>query len=218
VEFGGDTEMKSFIIWLTGIPSSGKSSIAFSLQKKLQEFNIPVEVLDSDELRKNIHPNLLYSEKDREIFYNAIFYITKLLARNNINVIIAATANRRKYRERARREFINFIECYVKCPVEICIKRDPKGFYKAAMKGEKPSFPIYIPEEDDPVGEYANDRNIIKTLFPSYGVYEIPKNPDCVVDSSSNSPKANAEIILKFLKKKSFLCCNTKGGDKNERI
>lgn len=190
--------MKNFVIWLTGIPSSGKSSIVSSLQNKLQELNISVEVLESDELRKNIHSNLSYSEKDREIFYNSIVYIAKLLVKNNINVIIAATANRRKYREKAREQFENFIECHVKCPVETCIKRDQKGFYKAAMKGEKPTFPIFISEKDDPLGEYANDRDAIKKLFPSWGIYEIPKNPDCVVDTSNNSPEENAEIILKL--------------------
>lgn len=209
--------MKNFVIWLTGIPSSGKSSIASSLQNKLQEFNISVEVLESDELRKNIHPNLSYAEKDREIFYNSIVYIAKLLVKNNINVIIAATANRRKYRERAREQFDNFLECHVKCPVKICIKRDQKGFYKAAMKREKPTFPIFISEKDDLLDEYANDRNAIKKLFSSWGIYEIPKNPDCLVDTSNNSPEENAEIIFKLLKNKSFLY-NIKGGSKNERV
>jgi adenylylsulfate kinase len=215
LEFGGN-EMKNFVIWLTGIPSSGKSSIALSLRSKIQELTIPVEVLDSDDLRNNIHPNLSYSEKDREIFYNSIVYIAKLLVKNNINVIIAATANRRKYREKARKQFENFIECYVKCPVKICIKRDPKGLYKAAMNGKKPTFPIFIPEKDDPLGEYANDRDEIKKLFPSWSIYEIPKKPDCVVDTSNRSPEENAEIILKFLKDKGFLY-TIKGGDKNER-
>lgn len=197
--------MRTFAVWLTGLPASGKSTIAAHLQKILRKtFNLAVDVLESDDFRRNVHPYLLYNESDRNLFYCSLVYVVGILLKNNVIVIVAATASRRKYREMARARLKNFVEVYVKCPLRICMARDRKGLYEAARRGEKPTFPILIPEKDDPLGEYVKDRELVARLFPSCGVYEIPENPECVVDSDEKTPKENAEIILSFLKN---YCC-----------
>lgn len=111
---------------MTGLPGSGKSVISQALLEKLREIGVHAQIVSSDTLRKSITPYPKYTEEERNIVYATIVYITKLLTQNSINVIIDATANRRLYRDMARKEIRRFIEAYIRCPLEICMKRETK--------------------------------------------------------------------------------------------
>jgi len=175
-------------IWITGLPGSGKSTIAHLLVRKLKSLGIHAYILSSDALRRVMTPNPKYTEEERNIVYGTLVYIAKLLTDNGVNVIIDATGNRRKYRDRARREIQCFMEAYVKCPIEVCIKREsrrnidsygaPKNIYKKAFTGESRT----VPGLGSP--------------------YEEPLNPEVTVDSNKLNPEECAEKILEAIVKK----------------
>ncbi len=171
----------AWAIWITGLPASGKSTVAKKLAEKLKSLGVKVQILESDELRKVLTPKPTYSEEERDWFYSTMVFIGKLLVDNGINVIFDATANRRKYRSRAREVMPKFLEVYVKCPLEVCIERDRKGLYKAAFSGKAPNLPgVGAP-------------------------YEPPERPEVVVETDKMSPEECAEAILKALKERGFL-------------
>jgi len=180
---------RGWCIWITGLPGSGKSTIARALLERLNSLGIHVQILSSDELRKIMTPNPKYTEEERDIVYGTLVYIAKLLTENGVNVIIDATGNRRKYRDQARREIPRFIEAYIRCPIEVCIKREfkrsmmesygaPKNIYRKAFTGES------------------------KTVPGLGSPYEEPLKPEVTVDSDKVGPKECAEKILKVLVKK----------------
>jgi len=163
-----------FAIWITGLPASGKSTIARALAEKLRERGIRIQILESDEMRKVFTPKPTYSEEERESFYNSMAYVGKLLVQNGVNVIFDATANRKKYRESGRNLIEKFMTVYVKCPLDICMKRDPKGIYKSGLQGKAGT----VPGLQSP--------------------YEEPENPEVVVFSDREKPEECVEMI--FLK------------------
>ena len=123
----------SCAIWLTGLPASGKTTIAQALAQRLQEQNIPVETLDGDEIRLGLSADLGFTAEDRQQHNRRIIFVSKLLIRNGITVLIPLISPYRETRDYARRELEHFVEVYVKCPVEECIRRDPKGLYAKAQ-------------------------------------------------------------------------------------
>jgi adenylylsulfate kinase len=164
-----------FALWITGIPASGKSTITRALVNKLKERGIPVVVLESDELRRILTPNATYSPEERDHFYHMMVMIGDLLVRSGVNVIFDATANKRSYRDHARSLLTMFMEVYVQCPLDVCMKRDPKGIYRRAAAGKAATVPgLQTP-------------------------YETPVNPDITLDGQS-SPDASADTILQRLK------------------
>ena len=179
---------KGWCVWVTGLPGSGKSTIAHRLLKKLNSLGFNAQILSSDALRKVVTPNPKYTEEERNIVYGTLVYIAKLLTDNGINVIIDATGNKRKYREKARREIQRFMEAYVKCPIEICIERESK-------RG---------------INSYGAPRNIYVKAFtgesktvPGLGApYEEPLNPEVIIDSDKLNPEECAEKILEAITRK----------------
>ena len=169
-------EKHGFAIWLTGLPSSGKSTLANLLAKQLNKPGVQVKVLDSDELRKILTPKPTYSPQERDWFYKVLAHIGYLLTDAGVNVIFAATANKRSYRTRARKLFKNFLEVYVQCPLETCMKRDTKGLYAKAKTGQT----ITMPGLQDS--------------------YEIPKNPEVTVETNRQSPDESIQKIIGKLK------------------
>jgi len=169
----------TFVIWLTGIPASGKSSIAKKLREKLIDMDWKVEVLESDELRRVLTPKPLYTDEERDWFYSTIIWLAQLLHKHDINVIIDATGHKKKYRDEARKIFgKNFIEVYVKCSVETAMKRDPKGLYRRALTGEVRTLPgLQVPYEETP-------------------------NPEITLDTEKLSIDECVEEILKYLMKR----------------
>lgn len=134
--------MKSgWAVWITGLPASGKSTIAQSLVKTLEDRGGQVQVLESDVLRKIFTPQPRYTPEERETFYQGMIHIGVLLTSNGVNVIFDATANRRRWRDEARERIPRFMEVYVDTPLEVCMNRDPKGIYHKASEGKASTVP-----------------------------------------------------------------------------
>ncbi len=161
-----------FAVWLTGLPSSGKSTLASLLAERLERLGQAVEVLDGDEVRKRLTRGLGFSKEDRDENIRRIAYVAKLMSRNGIAAITAAISPYRAIREEARQEIDRFVEIYVKCPLEVCIRRDVKGLYRRALAGEIPNFTGI----SDP--------------------YEEPLDPELVVETDQEPPEHSAGRIL----------------------
>jgi adenylylsulfate kinase len=142
---------KGWAIWITGLPSSGKSTLARHLKKKLLEREINTQILESDFLRRILTPEPTYSPKERDHFYKVMIYVGKLLSDNGINVIFDATANKRVWRNAARYEIKDFMEVYLTCPLVTCRERDPKGIYRMAERGEADTVPGIQVRYEEPI-------------------------------------------------------------------
>jgi len=129
-----------FTIWLTGLPSSGKSTLAGLLAERLRGADYPVEILDGDEVRLRLSKGLGFSREDRAENIRRIAYVAKLLTQVGAVAITAAISPYRTLREAARAEIKEFVEVYVSCPLEVCVRRDVKGLYGKALRGEIPAF------------------------------------------------------------------------------
>jgi adenylylsulfate kinase len=172
---------RGFAIWITGLPASGKSVLTAALVKYLSARGVQNVVLESDVMRKVFSGESHYDEKDRDYFYSSIAFIGRVLADNGIAVIFDATANKRSYRDRARREIPRFLEVYVDTPLEVSIQRDPKGIYRRALSGEATNVP----------GVQA--------------VYEAPLKPDTVVHGDRDNPDDAARRIVEVLEARGWL-------------
>jgi len=168
---------EGFAVWITGIPAAGKSAVTHELANRLRERGLPIIVLESDELRKILTPEPVYTGDERDRFYGQLAGIGELIVRSGANVIFDATANKRAYRDRARARIPRFVEVYVDCPREVCVQRDPKGIYAQAAEGTA----SYVPGLQTP--------------------YEAPVKPDVIVDGR-NDPADNASLILAWLKQR----------------
>ena len=124
----------SFAVWLTGHSGSGKSAIARELLGLLHERGVDVSVLESDVMRTQLTPFPRYDDADRDFFYGALGTIGVSLAEKGKAVIFDATANRRAYRDAARKRIPRFAEVYVDTPLDVCRARDPKGLYRQGMQ------------------------------------------------------------------------------------
>lgn len=142
----------SFAVWLTGLPASGKSTIAAALKPQLEQLGCVVEVLESDAVRRMLTPTPTYSPAERELFYRALVFMGARLVSHGVTVIFDATANRRAYRDFARSLIPKFIEVAVECPLELAMQRDYKGTYLRGQRGESSTVPglqeIYEPPMD----------------------------------------------------------------------
>ncbi|GKU77156.1 adenylyl-sulfate kinase [Paenibacillus sp. L3-i20] len=127
-------------IWLTGLPSSGKTTTALALTAALRANGQTVECLDGDELRRAIGKDLGFSREDRMENIRRAVYLCQLLNRNGVTTIVAMIAPYTEMREYARANLKQYVEVFVQCPLEECIRRDVKGLYKLAVAGEIPSF------------------------------------------------------------------------------
>ncbi|MFQ6617888.1 MAG: adenylyl-sulfate kinase [Fidelibacterota bacterium] len=168
-------EQKGFTLWLTGLSGAGKTTVSRLLESEFSNRKLKVEVLDGDVIRTNLSRGLGYSREDREINLKRIGFVCKLLSRNNVIAIAAAITPYQNVRDFLREDIENYIEVYVSCPLEICIKRDPKGLYKKALKGEIENFTGI----SDP--------------------YEEPKNSDITLYTDRESPEESAKRVVDYL-------------------
>jgi adenylylsulfate kinase len=169
-------------VWITGLPGSGKSTVAAALLELLEKEGLEAQLLSSDALRKVLTPKPSYSLEERNIVYETLVYIAELLTRNGVNVVIDATGNLKRYRDNAREKIEAFIEVYLECPLEVCRQREavrteryhsPKQIYKRAEKGEAPT----VPGMGQP--------------------YEASPDPEVTVDTRKCSPAECARKVLK---------------------
>ena len=167
--------IEPFAIWVTGLPASGKSTLAAAIRNELARIGVDIAVLESDELRRVLTPRPRYDEEERETFYSAMLHIGLILLRHGIPVLFDATANLRRYRDRARELIPRFIEVYVECPIEVCAARDPKGLYRKAREGK------------------------VDTLPGLQASFEPPLQPDVVVRGDLENPQSAAKRVLTLL-------------------
>ena len=167
----------AWVIWLTGYPGSGKTSIAKALCALL---HTEYKLLRLDEFRKKIVPSPQYTEDERDIVYNALGVMAAFLSKHNINVVVDATAHRKKWRERTRDLIDDFYEVYIKCPLDICMERESQRvdnlivseMYKKAIKRKEKldkGEPVKKSEVGDVIGVDVQ--------------YEEPETPELVIES-----------------------------------
>ncbi len=172
---------KGFTIWLTGPSGAGKSTLASKLAEKLSTMGFRVEVLDGDQIRKTLYPELGFSKEARVMHNRIVIHMAKLLTRNGVIAIVSLISPYRAVREKARKEIGDFIEVYINAPLEVRIKRDPKGLYRKAMNGE------------------------IRGLTGYNGVYEESENPEVLIDSSKMSPDEEVDLVITKARELGFI-------------
>jgi adenylylsulfate kinase len=168
-------------IWLTGLPSAGKSTIARRLSVIIEARGHRVIVLDGDEVRERLNKGLGFSKEDRDENVRRIAYVARLLTEAGAVAIVAAISPYREARDAARDEIGRFVEIFVHCPLEECIKRDVKGLYRKALAGTIEHFTGV----SDP--------------------YEPPLRPEIVIETHRETPLESAERVLFFLQQSDFL-------------
>lgn len=131
---------RGFTLWFTGLPCSGKSTIADAVAEELREKGLKAERLDADIIRRHLWRELGYSKEDRDENIRRVTFLAKLLTRNGIAVLASFVSPYRELRAHARKEIGDFVEVYVKCPLEVCMERDTRGMYKKALAGEIENF------------------------------------------------------------------------------
>ncbi|MFZ0830602.1 MAG: adenylyl-sulfate kinase [Thermoplasmata archaeon] len=172
---------RGFCIWLTGLPSAGKTTIARALTPMLQARGWYADLLDGDEIRKGLSADLGFDRVSRETHAARVGFVAKLLARNGAIPIVALISPYRSSRARARTEIGRFVEVYVNTPLAVCEERDVKGLYKRARAGE------------------------IKDMTGVDDPYEPPEVAEIVVDAVGLSANESAEFILAELERLSWL-------------
>lgn len=134
------TQNRGAVVWFTGLPSSGKSTIAQAVYHRLLDRGVAVELLDGSEVRESLSRGLGFSREDREENVRRIGYVAKLLSRNGVVAICAAVSPYRATRDEVRRNTTGFVEVYVDCPVDVAEARDTDGLYARARRGEIEEF------------------------------------------------------------------------------
>nr|WP_081686380.1 adenylyl-sulfate kinase [Candidatus Solirubrobacter pratensis] len=168
-------------LWLTGLPSAGKSTVARLVERQLRKRGRNVEVLDGDVVRRNLSQGLGFSKEDRDTNIRRIAYVADLLSRNGVIVIVAAISPYRAVRDEARALIgERFIEVHVHAPVSVCASRDVKGLYAKARAGEI----AHLTGVSDP--------------------YEPPTHPEVVLNTEHQTPESSAATLLHHLDPRTF--------------
>ena len=176
----GKKETSPFVLWLTGLPSSGKTTLGNAIYRKLSENGNKVERLDGDKVR-SIFPSTGFSKEERDTHIKRVGFLASMLEKNGIIVIASFISPYQESRDFVRSLCRNFIEVYMATPLEECEKRDTKGLYKKARKGDINHF------------TGINDP------------YEVPKGAELVINAVNESLEKSTENIVRYLKGKNFL-------------
>ena len=173
----GRKEIEPFVLWFTGLPLSGKTTIADKVFERLKEIkNLPIQRIDSRDIREMI-PEIGYTKEDRIRHLKRVAFLIKVLQSNSISVVASFVSPYREIRRFIRENSKNFVEIYVKAEVEECKKRDYKGVYKKAKTGE------------------------IKNLTGIHEPYEEPDSAEIVLDTQKYSVEEMADIVYKYVMK-----------------
>jgi len=161
--------MSGIVVWFTGLPSAGKTTLARGVQRTLSERGVLSCVFDSDELRAVLAPTVGYSDGARAEFYRTLAGLGALLARQGLVVLVAATAHRREYRAMARELAPRFVEVWVTTSLDECRKRDDKGLYAAAAlePGTLPGVdvPYEVPQQAEVSASGGHDAWAIEQIL-----------------------------------------------------
>jgi adenylyl-sulfate kinase len=168
---------RGFTVWFTGLSGAGKSTIAEMLFHEFQARGMKTEILDGDVVRTNLSKGLGFSKEDRDTNIRRIAFVANLLTRNGVATICCPISPFKETRDEARALIGDFVEVYVHATIdELAQNRDPKGLYKKALAGEIKNFTGV----DDP--------------------YEVPENPEVVLDTMVESPEDSLKALLGKLK------------------
>lgn len=170
-----------FTVWFTGLSGAGKTTLSSRVAEEIRRRGRNVELLDGDVVRTNLSKGLGYSREDRDTNIRRIGFVAHLLTRNGIPVVVAAISPYRAVREEVRRQIGNFVEVYVRCPLDELIRRDVKGLYQRALNGEVTQFTGV----SDP--------------------YEEPLDPEVVVDTHRESVDACVAKIIGTVERLGYL-------------
>jgi len=172
---------KGFVIWLTGLSGSGKSTIAEIVEGELVARRIRVERLDGDIVRQGLTSDLGFSKEDRAKNIERVTFVAKLLSRNGVGCVCSFISPYQSVRDKVRIQTTNFIEVFVDASLDAVIERDVKGLYKKAIAGEIPNFTGI----SDP--------------------YEAPDEPDLRIQTDDETPLESAIQILEYLEDRGLI-------------
>jgi len=172
---------KGVTVWFTGLPCSGKTTIADRVAEVLREKGHKVERLDGDIVRKSLTSDLGFSKEDRDENIKRVTFVAKLLTRNGVKVLATFVSPYIERRRKSREEIGEFMEVYVRCPVDECMKRDVKGMYRKALAGEITGFTGV----DDP--------------------YEEPPNPELILDTDKGTVEESVQKVLEKMESLRYL-------------
>jgi adenylylsulfate kinase len=171
-----------FTLWLTGLSGAGKSTLARRVRDVLAARGSRVEILDGDEIREHLSKGLGFSKEDRDTNVRRIGYVARLLSRNGTIAIVAAISPYRDVRDEVRRAHeVPFVEVFVECPLDELVRRDAKGLYARALRGEIPRFTGV----SDP--------------------YEPPCSPDLAVHTGIEAVPQSLAAILTLLEQRALI-------------
>jgi adenylyl-sulfate kinase len=166
---------QGFTLWFTGLSGAGKSTLSDYLSEEFRRRGYKFEVLDGDVVRTNLSKGLGFSKEDRDTNIRRIGFVANLLERNGVIAMTAAISPYRDIRDEVRASHTNFVEVFVKCPLETLVERDVKGLYKKAIAGEIQNFTGV----SDP--------------------YEEPLRAEIVVETDKETVEQSATKILRYL-------------------
>lgn len=170
-----------FTVWFTGLPCSGKSTIAHAVALRLLELGTLVELLDGDVVRTHLSSGLDFSKASRDLNVGRIAFVASLLTRNGVPNLVAAISPYREAREAARQHIGEFVEVYVDCELSRCMQRDVKGMYERASRGEL----LHFTGVDDP--------------------YEVPLTPDIHLHTDRESVEESVARVMASLEQSGYL-------------
>ena len=173
--------LKGVTVWFTGLPSSGKSTLARILERQFRKWNLKTELLDGDVIRTNLSKGLGFSKEDRDANIKRIGFVCQLLTRNDVLAMASAISPYREVRDYNRRMIGNFVEVHVKASPAACATRDVKGLYQKAKAGEIKGFTGV----DDP--------------------YEEPLNAEVVCETESENAEQSADKVVATLQTLGYL-------------
>jgi adenylyl-sulfate kinase len=172
---------KGFTLWFTGLSGSGKTTIAKQVMQELRDQGLRVERLDGDIVRQSLTRDLGFSKEDRDKNIERVTFVAKLLTRNGVAVLCSFISPYRERRAKSRQEIGEFIEVYVECPVEECVRRDVKGLYTKAFAGEIENFTGV----SDP--------------------YEEPENPEIICHTAQETLDESVAKIMAYLEEHGYV-------------
>ena len=176
----GKKKVEPFVVWFTGLPKSGKTTIADKVFERLKKYDhVPVERIDSKDIR-DLLPEIGFDRESRKIHLKRVGILIKILQKNSTSVIASFVSPYKETRDCLREMTDNFIEVYVKASVETCMKRDDKGVYKEAVEGKRKNF----------TGISDN--------------YDEPENPEITLYTEKLSIDESADIVFEYIKKRFY--------------
>ncbi len=173
--------MEAFTIWFTGLSGAGKSTLSRRVYLEIKRRGLKAELLDGDIIRTNFSQELGFTKRDRDINVKRIGFLSWILNKHGVVSVVAAISPYEETRQINRKLIPNYVEVFCSCPLEVVEKRDPKGLYARARKGEIPLFTGI----SDP--------------------YEPPKNPEIVCHTDRETIEESFLKIVGYLEQKGFI-------------